>query len=147
MNYFFIILLTATTAFAAGPSSQNCEYYKTVEASYQCGSTGYPLQFGYRLCQKYLKAEPSISKTVKKWFPKVRLCLQEYIARNHGNFRSCSNLHTRAIDSHIGCYLKTGFCDLSWADSIQILKVTSRDILNRDIIALSAKINLACAKQ
>jgi hypothetical protein len=147
MKLILIFLITMTSAFAANPSSRNCEYYKTVEASYQCGSSGYPLQFGHRLCQKYLKAEPSMSKAVKRWFPKIRLCLQQYIERNHGSFRSCGDLHQRAIDSHVNCYLKTGFCDLSWADSIQILKVTSTDILNTDIIALSAKVNFACANR
>lgn len=147
MKIILVLLLTMPYAFASRPSSKSCEYYKTVEASYQCGRSGYPLQFGYRLCEKYRKAEASMSKAVKRWFPKIRLCLQEYIARNHGNFRSCSDLHQRAIDSHIGCYLKTGFCELSWADSIQILRVTSTDILNSDIIALSAKVNFACANR
>lgn len=142
---FLLLTLLSSSVFAARPSSKSCDFYKTVEASYRCGTSGYPLQFGYRLCEKYRKAEPSMSKAVKRWFPKVRFCLQDYIARNHGSFRSCSDLHQRAIDSHIGCYLKTGFCDLSWGDSVQILKVTSTDILNTDIIALSAKVNYACA--
>jgi len=145
MKFIILFILTTTAVFASRPSSRSCEFYKTVEANYHCGSSGYPLQFGYRLCEKYRKAEPSMSKAVKRWFPKIRLCLQEYIARNHGSFRSCSDLHQRAIDSHIGCYIKTGFCELSWADSVQILKVTSTDILNSDIIALSAKVNFACA--
>lgn len=131
----------------AGPSRKNCDYYHEVEKTYLCGSEGYPLKFGNRLCRKYLAAEEDMPRRVKVWFPKIRFCLQDYIEKQYGSIRSCSDLYRKAIDSHVGCYLATGFCKLSITDQAAILKVTSTDLLNPDIVGLSIRVKAACLRQ
>ncbi len=140
----FLIALLPTLSHASKPSRSSCNYYLTVENDYNCGFNGYPLKFGYRLCQKYLKAEPNMTRNVQKWFPKIRHCLQDYIADGRGSFRTCDDLHKRAINSHIGCYVKTGFCSLGIMDQADILAATSFDLFNLDIMALSLKVKAAC---
>lgn len=139
-----ILFLFALTIHAA-PSKKSCSYYGEVEREYRCGSEGYPVKFGYRLCEKYRVAEPTMPAAVKTWFPKIRYCLQRYLENQRGSIRDCEDLHRKAINSHIGCYVATGFCDLGFMDQAAILQVTSTDIFNADILALSFRVQAACA--
>lgn len=136
--------MSLASCWAAGPSRTDCGYYKQIEEEYKCGPKGYPLKFGYPLCQKYLKSEPNLSKNLKKWFPKVRHCLQDYIERKHGSIRDCQDLKVKALNSHIGCYKQTGFCELYFSDRLSILNVTSTDIFNGDVVSLAMKVTAEC---
>jgi hypothetical protein len=128
----------------ARPSKRDCNYYLQVEKEYKCGAEGYPLKFGNRLCRKYLAAESQMPPAVKTWFPKIRFCLQNYIERQRGSIRDCNDLHRKAIDSHVGCYVATGFCNLGIYDQAEILRVTSTDLLNPEIVSLSFRVKAAC---
>ncbi len=140
-----ILALLPVLSFA-GPSRNSCSYYRTVENEYHCGKNGYPLKFGHRLCQKYLVAQPTMRPAVKLWFPKIRYCLQNYLENSRGTIRGCDDLHKRAINSHVGCYVQTGFCNLDFMDQADILAVTSTDILNLDILGLSFRVKAACGR-
>lgn len=137
------LILVSSTVFA-GPSATDCIYYLQAEQEYKCGQHGYLMDFGFRLCQRYLKEQPNTRPNVQTWFPKVRYCLQDYIEKNRGTFRDCHDLKKRALDSHVGCYLETGFCDLRFEDDAQILQITSFDLFRPSIISLSLKVRSAC---
>lgn len=94
----------------------------------------------------YRKEEPNLTPAIRKWFPKIRYCLQRYIERDRGNIRDCDDLKQKAIDSHIHCYVHTGFCSLSEVDLLHILRVTSTEILDTDIMGMSAKVMSECRK-
>ena len=144
MKALILFLMLIPLTLQAAPSRRNCSYYLDVEKEYSCGFNGYPLKFGYRLCNKYLSAESQMPQRVKTWFPKIRLCLQKYLEDQRGAIRDCSDLHRKAINSHIGCYVQTGFCDLGVMDQAAILRVTSTDVLNPDVLGLSFKVKAAC---
>lgn len=132
-------------AFAGEPSRTSCEYYQNLEEIHQCGPKGYPLRFGLRLCEKYLRAEPKASPGIQAWFPEVRLCLQEALEEQREEITDCEDLKKRALDSHIPCYVSTGFCELGFGKKLELLKITSGDILKLDIRRLMKRINRACA--
>lgn len=140
-----LLLMFISLNTHAAPSRKSCAYYGEVEREYRCGTEGYPLKFGYRLCEKYRVAEPNMPVAVKAWFPKIRYCLQRYLENQRGSIRDCQDLHRKAIDSHIGCYVATGFCNLGILDQASILQVTSTDIFNADILGLSFRVKAACA--
>jgi hypothetical protein len=140
-----LLILFMFSSFAAPPSSRSCDYYYEVERDYKCGEHGYPLDFGHRLCEKYLTAQPNVSKSLRLWFPKVRYCLQVYLENNRGNFRGCQDLRRKALKSHTTCYEKTGFCDLSFSDKMTILRVTAMDLANLDILRMSFDIQRICS--
>jgi hypothetical protein len=140
-----LLSLFGETALSAEPSSKSCNYYFDVEDYYRCGRRGYPLNFGYRLCHRYLQAEPRLSKPIREWFPKIRLCLQEFIADEYGSIRDCRDLKQRSIDSHIPCYVKTGFCSLEGKDVFKIIQITSIDIFNPDVLSMSMKVLQKCS--
>lgn len=141
---FLCLCLISLSSSWAAPSRKNCHYYKQVEKEYRCGPEGYPLMFGHRLCFKYLQTEKKLSKDIQKWFPKIRYCLQNFIEKQHGAIRDCQDLKRQALDSHIGCYKRTGFCELSFQDRLSILQVTSSDLLNMDVVGLSMRVTAEC---
>lgn len=148
MKALILFVLFTTSVFAIPeyrPSRSSCNYYYEVEREYKCGKDGYALKFGRRLCQRYLDVQSEMPQRVQNWFPKIRYCLQKFIEDQRGSIRGCSDLHRKAIDSHIGCYLSTGFCNLSVTDQASILRVTGADIFHPDVIGLSVRVQAACA--
>lgn len=142
MKYLFLLLLSFTAI--AGPSETDCHYYLEVEESYKCGPRGYPLNFGHRLCEKYLRAEPEARTGVQLWFPKVRFCLQDFIAG--GSFLDCQDLRRQAINSHVDCYKKTGFCELSSKDERQIIRMTAAELFRPSVLSLALRVKSECRK-
>ena len=138
---FLLLLLISFSALAA-PSETDCRYYLEVEKHFKCGPRGYLLNFGHRLCEKYLRSEPHARPAVQTWFPKVRYCLQDFIA--HGSFTNCSDLKEQALESHIGCYVSTGFCELSGKDERQLLRMTSGDLFRPSVLLLALRIKPEC---
>ena len=138
---FLLLILISLNAFA-GPSETDCRFYLEVEESFKCGPRGYLLNFGHRLCEKYLRAEPHARSAVQLWFPKVRFCLQDFIST--GTFLNCDDLRKQALDSHVGCYKSTGFCELSGKDERQILRMTGGDVFRPSVLSLAFKVKSAC---
>lgn len=147
MKLFLLLIFCLPFVANAGPSRNSCAYYLQVEAEEHCGPDGYPLKFGYRLCEKYLEAQPTMRPNVRRWFPKIRYCLQNYLEDYRGTIRDCSDLHRKAINSHVGCYLETGFCELGVLDQADILAVTNVDLLNLDVMGLSVRVKAACERK
>jgi hypothetical protein len=147
MKFSPIFLLTATLICLnvwAGPNSRDCEYYKDVEARFLCGRQGYPINYGYRMCNLYLRQQHSVSPGLRQWFPKVRYCLQKYLHNNQTKFHGCQDLKAKALRSHVGCYVKTGFCALSWSDRLTIVRSLEWGVFSRDVLAQAYAVQQAC---
>ncbi|WP_347357244.1 hypothetical protein [Bdellovibrio sp.] len=116
----FTILVSLTAAASSCvPSDQSCDFYACKEREHSCGKKGYWQNFGYPYCQKFLKDEARFSPQSQIWLQDVRYCLQERI-QHMAEGASCSNMHTIAMDSHVSCYVDTGFCDLSYVEQVRI---------------------------
>ena len=141
---FLALFFLMSTSVMAGPSFDDCTYYKELEARMSCGEKGYALSFGLRLCETYLRAQNTSRPQVRKWYPKVRYCLQDYLYKNAHRANSCRELETMAYHSHVGCYLETGFCDLNVLDVASILKTTGRDVLRARVLEIGSKVLVKC---
>lgn len=121
-NFIFALLSLPVTAQSQFPSTENCSFYQTLESQHQCGPKGY-LQAAFPLCQKYLNAQPRMNDEIQAFFPQVRYCLQDEFYQL-GSRLKCEKLDRIAIQTHIDCYLKTGFCELSWLSKTQLTVLT-----------------------
>lgn len=118
LRHFFLLLfiLLPTTALAdCRPSDNSCDFYSCQEQQRSCGSRGYWMNFGEKYCKKFLYNEENFSPRVQSWLQDVRLCLQERTLELTQQ-SSCKNLYREAMHSHVGCYVDTGFCDLSFLE-------------------------------
>ena len=147
MYFSQIFLLTATLISLnvwSGPTSRNCEYYRDIEARFLCGRAGYPLNYGYRMCKLYLGQQSQVSPGLKNWFPKVRFCLQKYLYNNQTRFHGCEDLKARALNSHVACYVKTGFCELPWSDRLSIIRSLQWGVFSPEVLAQAYGVQRAC---
>lgn len=147
MQRFWIVFLGCVLSLIASaqggfPSSENCDYYLHLEEQFRCGSQSYFIE-AHGLCEKYLKAQNKTSREIQEFFPKVRHCLQNEIYQM-GSRVTCENLENVAVQSHVDCYLATGFCDLSWASRTELTLMTLPQFLNPIWIVTAQKILKAC---
>lgn len=116
-------------AEACTPSADHCEYYRCMERARSCGPRGYWQDFAIPYCQKFVNDNAKFNKESQRWLRDVRECLQVRLNEVAGK-ASCNQIKDDAMDSHVGCYVDTGFCSLDAADKIKIfwyLKGAIRD--------------------
>ena len=99
-----------------------CGYYRCREARAGCGSDGYLLGYVGRYCDRFATVtEPRVSHAAAAWLGRVRTCLVDYLAEEVPEDASCEEIHRMGTDSHTGCYLESGFCELSIGDWFAIV--------------------------
>lgn len=117
---FLLLLLIPTLSFAdCKPSADSCDFYRCKEKEQTCGPSGYWQNFGDPYCRKFLNNEKSFSKNSQIWLKDVRECLQVRVGEVSDQV-SCKQLFHEAMDSHISCYVDTGFCSLSLLEKWKI---------------------------
>ena len=144
--FFFLSFLAALLALPqdllaqpvmARPSAHSCTYYQSLESEMKCGPDAYLANWGGPMCAKYLKHETNFWKSLlltselKAWFPRVRLCLQQDLEASKSQL-TCDNLTDFAKDSHIRCYVQTGFCELSSISKLQLGKLSAAAVISDD---------------
>ncbi|MDG0816638.1 hypothetical protein [Bdellovibrio svalbardensis] len=90
-----------------------------MEQEKSCGSKGYWKEFGYPYCTKFLINQNKFSPRLQRWLTDVRECLQVRVSESTQQ-ASCSQTYRAAMDSHVSCYVDTGFCELNMAERFKI---------------------------
>lgn len=102
------------------PEANSCDFYLCKEMNDPCGNRGYWLAYGYKYCRIFLTQTQHFPEASKDWMLKTRLCLQQSI--NHDTRElSCAADREAAMDSHVHCYIDSGFCDLSIKERAAII--------------------------
>ena len=60
-----IIIPTGCTDLA---NAGNCEFYRSLEQKFQCGSNGYPLDYGYYYCHEFQKQSSCFTSSVSNFY-------------------------------------------------------------------------------
>ncbi|MEZ0391833.1 MAG: hypothetical protein ACAH59_06440 [Pseudobdellovibrionaceae bacterium] len=129
---------------AAEPSSVTCEYYESLEQEMTCGPEGYLQKWAYPMCQMYIKKAPKLSGSLQAWFPEIRFCLQAKLHEIKTEL-TCPNLEDLAIESHVSCYVETGFCNLSQSDQWKLMELINVNLFEPLWLETSARIVWACS--
>lgn len=129
------------------PNVNSCGFYLCQEKKYSCGPKGYQLGFGFKFCQIYLDSEQNYSPAAYQWLRRVRVCLMQQYAQveSHSTQRSCGEIKADSFHSHVGCYVDTGFCELSGLDYIQIFWAMKSSARHAEIYKDAQGIFKACA--
>lgn len=143
----FILFLPSIT-IAMYPSEFSCEYYKTVDSALQCGQDDYIKKWAYPQCVHYLELEknksPLVDESLSKFFPKIRLCLQNWL-RRHSSEVNCSNLDEAALQSHVDCYQELGFCQLPISSKLRLQRIIPLQVFGSSLWRHTAlSIMLSC---
>ncbi len=125
----------------------NCDFYeKCLEAKNQCGNEGYAIGYGQKYCRAFNSLD--LSPQGEKWITATMACLQENLIPYAEDKTDCKVIKDSAFQSHVNCYVNSGFCDLSNQDKLKIMKtniwslITSLEGLNEGVKTL-----VECSKQ
>jgi len=108
----------AVTTDCTNPVPDSCNFYTDcLENKFHCGATGYPLDFGYKYCEKFASVRNQFSNAGSQWLTATMLCLQKSLVATYENDGStCADIESTAVGSHANCYLDGGICDLPPSD-------------------------------
>lgn len=99
-----------------------CDYYPCREATAHCGEDGYLMRFANHYCERYrLVSEPHASPAARRFLERVRRCLVTTFDAEVPEGTDCATMRERGFSSHPGCYVESGFCELSVADWLLVL--------------------------
>lgn len=102
------------------PEADTCDFYLCKEMNDPCGNRGYWLAYGYKYCRIFITQTQNFPESSKEWMVKTRYCLQKSISLDTREL-SCSGDRDAAMDSHVHCYVDSGFCDLSIKERASII--------------------------
>ena len=135
-SVFFSFLLISANSVASNCSSQlgQCRYYKCVQDEIRCSDSDYLSGFAIPYCYKYQADQKNYSDRGQIFLSQVRYCLQAKIEDfTNENPYACKDLREYAIHSHIGCYLNSGFCELSMTEKMRIVLTAKKDLIHGDV--------------
>jgi hypothetical protein len=124
----------------------SCEYYRCREQIQPCGEDGYFLRFGYHYCSEFMeRSKPKLNATEGKWLDQVAACLQRAVEKIPTT-SSCTDVEDLAIDSHVECYLSTGYCEQPLEVKTEILEVIYPELRDHRIDGVMIHILTGCAE-
>jgi hypothetical protein len=95
--------------------------------------SNYLSEFAIPYCYKYKADQKNYSERGQIFLSQVRYCLQEKLEDFSHDQPLCKDLRTYAIYSHIGCYLNSGFCELSMTEKMRIILTAKSDLIHGDV--------------
>ena len=94
-----------------------CNYYTCREDEKHCGGSGYYLGYGGKYCRRFnTRTKPKLSAAGKNWVDRTTACLQRYLENQVAYDTDCETTRRLAFDSHAGCYVEGGICNLPVGD-------------------------------
>jgi hypothetical protein len=124
------------------PHPDDCSFYKDcVESRYKCGSSGYPLGYGKKYCEKFQTDRETLTAAGKTWMVDTMHCLQLVLvpeATGSGEGVTCDSIQKKAFGSHAKCYVDNGLCGLGPTEWIAIVKIVGINTLFQDKDAFMA---------
>ena len=112
-----------------------CDFYLCQEKKNPCGLDGYNLSFGYKYCSgsKFKLLGQMRTDLGRQWVTSVFQCLQkasaEATAKTLGQ-QSCQDIQATSYQSHPGCYVESGFCELKLSEKVKIFNLVKSDIFS-----------------
>jgi hypothetical protein len=123
----------------------SCDYYLCREAVQPCGETGYFKAFGHKYCESFMSETlQELSPQGARWMPVIAQCLQEEADFTIDTTTSCEQVEVLAINTHPGCYKKTGFCELPLEDKMKIGEHVFKELAKPKMFEAMLKIEKDC---
>lgn len=123
--------------------SHSCGFYRQcAEPVAQCGPAGYPLHYGERNCNKFVRNSGAFSADGRQWIQSTMNCLQRALVPLLQGCPTCPTLHQVAFDSHPDCYVGSGVCSLGCWDVAMVLSTIGQDLFTS--LGQGAQTGLQC---
>ncbi|KAL9039043.1 MAG: hypothetical protein Q9214_005036, partial [Letrouitia sp. 1 TL-2023] len=131
------------------PRPMSCDFYRNcAEGQLGCGPGGYPLAYGEKNCNKFVKNLKYFSAAGREWIFGTMLCLQTaMVPVLEPCTATCSSFENAAFDSHPGCYVKSGFCGLQCPDVLATMMTVSTDLISLKSLKQVAQTSGLCIEK
>lgn len=150
---FLLILFFGPTGWSQSasypkPSKTDCGFYLQLEDKLKCfNEAPYLTHYGYVYCNRFQKELKSWTGNLAAWVPPTTECLQSTLIANPELLSPCKIMMDHAFGTHPTCYMKSGFCGLSYADKQRVLNVVSwSDVIAEfeQSVAQSLRVKAVC---
>lgn len=98
----------------------DCQYYLCMEDKKHCGENGYFKNLGHKYCHKFSQFKDSSSPELDNFVEETRNCLIDQITTIPIG-TTCRKFKNLAYRQHVPCYIKSGFCELSFKDKRKVI--------------------------
>lgn len=123
-----------------------CTSYEYIDDHLRCGYQSYLQQFAIPYCNRYLQKNDIFSEKAQLILADIRSCLQtELLAHDHTDL-TCENIEDIGVESHYGCYLQSGFCELEELDKVKVMWIARRQVLNIKVMSVFTKVMSVCVE-
>lgn len=114
------------------PPMKSCSFYRTcAESQLHCGNEGYPLAYGEKNCNRFVKNLAYFSPQGQDWIFKTMHCLQTAMVPVLQTCQStCASFQAAAFASHPSCYVNSGFCALECPDIVAVFMTVNTDLVS-----------------
>jgi hypothetical protein len=140
--------VAAYRAYAEGKTEVDpCAYYLCVDEATDGEYSELLVDIAASYCDTFIDdAHPRMSKAGKAFLEDTAICLmRETETLFGGTPATVHELIEGGIEGHIGCYVQSGFCDLSIADRLVIMDTVSvGDLADPQIMMAFARIAGRC---
>lgn len=131
----------------------SCDYYLCVENYKNCGISGYLLEYGSKMCNRYNEMSHLLSSDGIKWKDGVMICLQveldNFLTKKPNS--TCKAIENTAFKSHAGCYTSPShsICLLDDNDWSSIIRIVSVGVMGSPIKSFSQIIQVSyiCSRE
>src|SRR5690349_7653291 len=75
--------------------NDNCDFYiECLEKQFNCGSSGYPVGYGHKYCNRFVQSLPFFAQNGKVWVMKTLVCLKKHLfPLSQIRSTMCDNIH------------------------------------------------------
>ncbi len=149
MIRFFVSLLLSfgwilsATASEAQALLGTCDYYEARSDELNCDANGYLKSFGEYYCRRFEAAHPHFTSQGQVVLDKIKICLQKSLEGD--NQLSCNNVLSRAAESHVPCYVGSGFCQMGFWDKWVLGTIVAPALQDPVLRSSIERIELRCA--
>lgn len=119
------------------PARGSCDFYSNcAERQLGCGPGGYPLAYGAKNCNRFVKNLNYFSAVQgHNWIFDTMLCLQKaMVPVLKPCTASCASFSQAAFNSHPKCYVDSGFCGLQCPDILATMITVNTDLVSLESV-------------
>ena len=94
----------------------DCSFYTDcMEPVFQCGPDGYPIAYGQEYCTRFMDNYDTFSPSGQAWIDDSFDCMKKAMVPLLDSGMTCEELEVAALDTHVQCFLDSGFCRNAFA--------------------------------
>lgn len=142
-----LVIGLSSAAFAAPSDIANelsvCEHYSHLNEQLGCSNDNYLMSYGYKYCVRYANYDSDLLPATQEVLQKIRRCLVKDLD-DASTKLTCDTVEKFAYDSHVHCYVDSGYCGIDQVDKGLIVAIAHDELRTPNFLKTAAAVLLEC---